>query len=268
MFKSISNCNLWTIAQNATLAVAVVLGFSLSAKAEDNKTYKTLEVSCNPFTTGELAAECNSDLGIQSETQLIAQRRGRSRKSKVDGYYAGATLGAFFPSDLDDILEADTGFGGSFFGGVKFNKYFSADIEVFGASGDFEDIPIPGGSDIESTYSGFGLYINPKAELPVFKLAGSAASVYISPGIGVSVSNVEVDFGDNIADDDVVLFSQETDATQTSISFQIKGGVKVPVSKNISVIGQLRYVSLPTEDFLVDDNLNFFSTEAGVSFNF
>ena len=266
MFKAISKSHFWAIAQNTTLAIAVVIGLSQSAKADDTKIPETLQVSCNPFATSEVDAQCNSNLDLENESEQIAQRRGRRRKSKVEGYYAGGSLGAFFASDVDDV-EANNAFGGSLFGGIKFNKYFSADVEFIGALGDFEDVEVTGGDDIELDYSGFGFYINPRAELPLFQLAGSSASIYISPGIGISQSNVGVDFNQPLNEGATFEIS-ELDASQIGFSFQIKGGIKVPVSRTINVFGQVRYVTLPTDDFLVDDSLKFFSTEAGVSLNF
>ena len=142
MYKSILKRNLWMIAQNATLAVAVVLGFSLSAKAEDTKTYETLQVSCSPFASSSLDSHCESNSVMESEAEQIAQRRGRNRKSKVDGYYGGLTVGVGFGSgELD--LEVDgldnPEYGGSFlisfFEGIKFNKNLSADLEFLLAFG-------------------------------------------------------------------------------------------------------------------------------------
>ena len=266
MFKAISKSHFWAIAQNTTLAIAIVLGLSQGAKADDTKVSETLQVSCDPFVISEANAQCNSNLDADLQGDQIAQRRGRRRKSKVEGYYAGGSLGAFFASDVDDV-EANNAFGGSLFGGIKFNKYFSADIEVIGALGDFEEVEVASGNDIELDYSGFGFYINPRAELPLFQLAGSSASIYISPGIGISQSNVSVDFNQPLNQGATFEIS-EIDASQIGFSFQVKGGVKVPVSRTINLFGQVRYVTLPTDDFLVDDSLNFFSTEAGVSLNF
>ena len=266
MFKAVLQRNFWSIAKNTTLAIAIVLGLSQGAKAEEIETQDTIEVSCNPFASEISESECNRDLSVESQPEQIAQRRGRRRKSRVEGYYAGASLGIFFPNDLDDV-ETNNGFGGSVFGGVKFNKYFSADLEVFGAFGDFEDIEVDNGEDIELNYSGFGFYINPRAELPLFQLAGSTATAFISPGIGISSSTIEVDFNQALNPDSVLDIS-ETDGTQLGFSFQVKGGIKIPVSSTINLFGQVRYAILPTDDFLVEDSLNLFSTEGGVSFNF
>ncbi len=266
MFKAISKSNLWLIARNATLAVAVVLGLSQGAKAEDTKIYETLQVSCNPFAKSNVDAQCSSNLDIKPEAEQIAQRRGRRRKSRVEGYYAGGSLGIFFPSDIDD-LETNNAFGGSIFGGIKFSKYFSTDIEVFAATGDFEDVEVEDADSIELDYTGFGFYINPRAELPLFNLAGSSASIYLSPGIGLSLTNIPVDFNQPL-NPGAQLEISEIDATQIGFSFQVKGGVKIPVSRAINVFGQVRYAILPTDDLLIEDNLNLFSAEAGISFNF
>ncbi|NJL53443.1 MAG: hypothetical protein HC930_17070 [Hydrococcus sp. SU_1_0] len=104
---------------------------------------------------------------------------------------------------------------------------------MIGAVGDFENV-----GSIELDYSGFGLYINPRAELPLFEIANSPASIFISPGIGLSLTTISVDFGQNLANDSDVFNFREIDATQISFSFQVKGGVKIPVTNSINIIGQ------------------------------
>lgn len=268
MFKTIFKGNFGAVAQNTALAIAILLGLSQGAKAEDIKPKETIEVSCNPFAIDVSDSQCDSNSSIEPEPEQIAQRRGRRRKSRVEGYYAGGSLGVFFPNDIEDE-ETNNAFGGSIFGGIRFSRYFSADIEAFGAFGDFEDATDddPNTEDVELDYSAIGFYINPRAELPLFQIAGSFASIYISPGIGISQSNISVDFNTPLNQGATFEIS-EIDATQLGFSFQIKGGVKVPISRTINVFGQVRYATLPTDDFLLDDSLNLFSTEAGVSFNF
>ena len=305
------------IAKNTTLAVAIVCGFSLSAKAEDVKTYETLQVSCNPFASDSINSQCSSNSSVESEADLIAQsRRGRRRKSKVDGYYAGFGLGGIFPSGSVDFnteaivnlpeVDYNGGFSGSIFGGIKFNKSLAAELEFllgFGSSdteafdaeianradiirgianeapdevtinGNFED------SDIN--YSAFALYISPKFSLPI----SSKFGVYLSPGIGLSQTNVNYesnsDLSIGIQTDDAAItdtvndFNNITDDTdrdlsQTGISFQIKAGASFQISETIGLFGQLRYATLPTEsnDEFDTDSLNSFGTQAGLTFNF
>ena len=138
------------MAQNATLAVAVVLGFSLNAQAEDTKTYQTLQVSCNPFISSNLAKCDSNSLSIaELENQIVAQsRRGRRKgprsKGNIDGYYGGFSIGVGLANgeiDFDDGSpnpEYANGFVGSVFGGIKFSNNFSADLEFLLARGGFD----------------------------------------------------------------------------------------------------------------------------------
>ena len=299
--------------------MAVVLGFAINANAEDIKTYETLQVSCNPFASDSIDNQCSSNSNVEPEADLIAQSRrgrGRRRKSKVDGYYAGFGLGGMFPGGSVDFntesivnlpeVDYNGGFSGSIFGGIKFNKSLAAELEFllgFGSSdteafdaeianradiireianeapdevtinGNFED------SDIN--YSAFALYISPKFSLPI----SNKFDVYISPGIGLSQTNVNYesnsDLSIGIQTDDPNInntvngFNNITDDTdrdlsQTGISFQIKAGVSFQISETIGLFGQLRYATLPTEsnDEFDTDSLNSFGTQAGLTFNF
>ena len=332
MFKSISKRNLWTVAKNATLTVAVVLGFSVAAKAEDTKNIETLQVSCNPFASSELNTQCNSNSSIDSQGDQIAQtRRGRRRKSKVQGYYGGFSLGVGFPSggvtpqsDIINVLEGaatdadvgsgfseieyNTGFNGSVFGGINFSKNLAADLEFqagFGSgdadnfNSDFDQLfdvfrnpeggvidPIATGDlNAEVDYSSFALYINPRFNLPV----SEKFSVFVSPGIGLSQTNVNYkadsnaqfneNFGTLIGVDQEVVdtvnreleeLDSDRDSSRTGISFQIKAGASYQISDTIGIFGQFRYATLPTEsnDEFDPDSLNAFSTQGGLTFNF
>ena len=216
------------IAKNTTLAVAIVCGFSLSAKAEDIKTYETLQVSCNPFASNSVNSQCSSNSSVESEADLIAQNRrgrGRRRKSKVQGYYAGFSLGAGFPSGEVSISESgeltlgdnnistnfdfDPGINGSVFGGLNFNKNLGAELEFllgFGSadtddfnqgvddafgdlreqSAQFQAIDFTGGIETDVDYSAFALYASPKFNLPI----SNRFNLFLSPGIGLSQTNV------------------------------------------------------------------------------
>ena len=212
MLAPILKSNIAKITKNITLAMAIVLGFSLSTKAEETQTYETLEISCNPFLSYGLNSECDLNLAVESETDIVAQtRRGRRRKSKVQGYYGGFSLGVGFPSgeldfgDIPDIEfsdpEYDTTFLGSLFGGIKFTKSISADLEFLLALGGvdsdslengFNDFAaasgVEGSLSTDGDFSAFAFYINPRFELPLSKSGNF--NVYITPGIGLSQTNV------------------------------------------------------------------------------
>ena len=76
VLKSISKYSLGMVAKSTALAVAVILGFSASLKAEETKIYKTLEVSCNPFAT--LNSQCESNLVAQSEEEEVTPKESDS----------------------------------------------------------------------------------------------------------------------------------------------------------------------------------------------
>ena len=320
MFKSISKRNIRMIVQNATLAMTLVCGFSLSSKAEDIKTYEILQISCNPFAQDSINLQCNSNSTVEPESTTIAQtRRGRRRKSKVQNYYGGFSLGVGFPSgeitlpSEETEIEFGTGFAGSVFGGVKLNKNFGAELEFALGLGnadtdDFnqsinnelnslrelaaaipDTVSVDGDFEADADYSTFALYISPRFDLPISERFG----VFVSPGIGLSQTNVnyEVDSDasvnrtgssgdpeldaefDQTAAEFNNLFEElntDRDSSRTGVSFQIKAGASYQISNTIGIFGQVRYVTLPTEsnDEFETDNLNAFSTQAGLTFNF
>ena len=318
------------IAKNTTLAVAIVCGFSLSAKAEDIKTYETLQVSCNPFTSDSINSQCSSNSSVESEADLIAQNRrgrGRRRKSKVQNYYAGFGIGAMLPSGEvsfgteEGNVDFSTGFAGSIFGGLNFSKNIGAELEFLlgfggGDTDDFEqsvddaiapfideievinnqlaalsDLSLNFDGEFESSldYSVFALYASPRFNLPV----SERFSVFISPGIGLSQTNVNLETDNSFSfsrsgssgdpqldaeldqtiiegNADLAAVATDRDSSKTGISFQIKAGASFLISETIGIFGSVRYVTLPTEsnDEFDSDSLNSFATQAGLTFNF
>ena len=288
VFNFISKPNLWAIAKKATVAVAVVLSCSLGVKAEDTKqsNNNAIQVSCNPFANNNIDAQCDpSSYSVVEQESLVAQTRrgrGRKRKSKVEGYYAGFTLGAGFPSGEIEFSnnsgtefpegEYSTGFSGSIFGGIKFTRNLAADVELYlGIGGldtdDYDDfvndpaneLLIVGEYESDGDYSAFAFYINPRFELPLSE--SGSFSLYISPGIGISQTNVNFE-----SEDEGVENIRDIDDSRTGFTYQVKGGATVAISETIGVFGQLRYTSLPTDDDV--DTINIFATEAGLKFNF
>lgn len=274
------------VLQNAALVIAIILGYSQSVQAEDNnKNDDVIQISCNPFAKDNINAQCgsNSLSTIEIEDNKIAQtRRGRRRKSKVAGYYGGFSLGVGFPSgdveltndvgtDFPDS-EYNTGFIGSLFGGIKFSKNLSADIELLlGLGGldtdaldDFTNDPnnnisIVGDYESEGDYSAFAFYLNPRFELPLNK--NGTLSLYASPGIGISQTNVNFQ-----ADDDGTQNTIDLDLSNTGFTYQVKGGASLAISDTIGVFGQLRYANLPTDEDI--DDIDIVSVEGGLKFNF
>ena len=288
MLAPILKSNIAKITKNITLAMAIVLGFSLSTKAEETQTYETLEISCNPFLSYGLNSECDRNLAVESETDLVAQtRRGRRRKSKVQGYYGGFSLGVGFPSgeldfgDIPDIEfsdpEYDTTFLGSLFGGIKFTKSISADLEFLLALGGvdsdslengFNDFAaasgVEGSLSTDGDFSAFAFYINPRFELPLSKSGNF--NVYITPGIGLSQTNVNFEAVSNFPALGDQNLNIDQDASRTGVTFQIKGGASIALSDTIGAFAQARYTTLPTDDDF--DSINIFGADAGLKFNF
>jgi hypothetical protein len=308
MFKAIS--------RNTALATCLVLGVSYGANAQNVDPYEDYQFSCSsPSTFFDTSnSECESfevvylednlqELNSQPNQNEIAQTR---RRRKTGKYYGGFTGGAFFSSgEVDLKLEEfnpdfKTAFGGSIFGGMKVNNFINAELELFlgfgGLNGDdFNNevdrlVTANGGSsqdfdlELDGDYSAVALYFSPKFEFALSK-SGRGATVFVSPGVGLSQTNVTTEIKtsgnpttvntfknllNNSTDpndrDVAKALDEQVDASQTGISFQIKAGGTFPISRNISIIGQTRFATLPTEDDI--DSIKLFSVEGGLNFKF
>ena len=293
MIPAIAKSKFGLILKNLSIATVLVLGLSQAAKAEKSNNQAELSVSCNPFISYNLDSGCSFDQEVaqinQNTTTQIAQtRRGRRRKSKVQGYYGGFSLGLGLPSgaavdpdaeeEVDDSISPDysSGFVGSLFGGIKFTKNLSSDLEfLLGLGGIDTDglndlinsnpqdfgIPEDVSVELDGDYSAFAFYINPRFELPVGK--DNKFIVYASPGIGLSQTNVNINAEGTDGTD---TGAAEEDSSTTGFTFQIKGGAQYRISDTTSILGQVRYANLPTDDDLED--IDLFSVETGLSFNF
>lgn len=290
------------ILKNLSIATVLVLGLSQTAEAEKPNEHTELNVSCNPFFNYDLNSGCSLDREVaqinQDTTTQVAQgRRGRKRKSKVQGYYGGFSVGIGFPSgtagENTDFTDENTGttvpliapdyttnFEGSIFGGIKFTKNIAADLEFLVALGGISDdlensindglvAIIPGFADsgftaeVDGDFSAFAFYLNPRFELPVGE--NGKFSLYASPGIGLAQTNVNVT-ADVVAEGEETIAVQDQDASNTGISFQIKGGANYLISDTTSIFGQVRYANLPTDDGF--DSIDIFGVETGLNFNF
>lgn len=164
---------------------------------------------------------------VRIEKKSSSQKRG----------YIGINPGAFFP----DSNELETGAGISLYGGTKFNPNFAADFEI----------ALLGGNTIDpflDAYGVFAAFINPRFILPFDSNNEKTASLYFSPGIGISTIAV----GNND-----VAFSDDTRAT-----WQAKVGVSTPISNKLDIFGQVRYASQFEEN-----TVDFFGTEIGLNLN-
>ncbi|MFM2311181.1 MAG: hypothetical protein RLZZ04_457 [Cyanobacteriota bacterium] len=286
------------ISKNISIAAVLFFGLAQTAKAEPNNKHQDLYIDCNPAITQDAKLNCSfnppSTEVIQStETQIAQGTRGRKRKSKVDGYYGGFSGGIGFvsgdaatQSDRDSFgedfsAEYTNSFDASLFGGIKFTDNISADLEFLLALGGldtedvnntFSDLLAEQGTEADGSFDGdfsaFALYANPRFEFPITQ--EGKLSLYISPGIGISQTNVNLSVesveGLSAAQLRDLNSQVETDESQTGISFQVKGGAEYQVSDTIDLFAQARYVTLPTGGEL--DSIKIFGLDTGLKFNF
>ena len=264
--------------KTAVLAIILATGIPVAAQAQDADTYENYQLACDS------GAECNSfDVNYEeaSEEKISQTRRTRTRRtrsSSVDNkYYAGGTLGIFFPSEIDDFqigieagtvsdlqtVDPGTGFGGSLYGGYKFSEFISADVEGFVFGGDADPL--------DSSYTSYGFFVNPRFTYTLNPDESNSVYLFASPGIGIA----GVDFGDEISDAPGV-----EDASGTGFALQAKVGAGYPVSDTIDLIGQARYfyafdVVEVTEFGAAgqvtetnDQGFDAFSIEVGANFKF
>jgi len=281
-----------TVAHASIAVSTIVLGLSQEVKAGENSNRGTIHISQDPFGA---ISNISADSDRANFTDVAQGRRrrqgGRGRNSKIEGYYAGFSGGiGFLSGSIEDTAENlsdpeySNAFLGSIFGGVKFSKYISADLEfILGVGGantdDLEadadaDANFTGDLSVDGDYAAFGLYLNPRFELPLDRR--DRLNLYLSPGLGISQTNVNLNFVnfDETSDVDPE-FRGDFDASQLGISFQIKGGASFAIRDNIVIFAQARYVDFPTEDELNPnsvvtdlDPLNIFSTELGLKLRF
>jgi hypothetical protein len=297
--KSELKSNFGLILKNLSIAAVLILGLSQAAKAEKPNDRADLNVSCNPFLNYDLNSGCSFDREVAEisqgeDTQIAQTRRGRRRKSKVQGYYGGFSAGIGFPSGTagedEEFVDEETGisvvapdyttsFDGSIFGGIKFTKNIGADLEFLlalgGISDDLEnsindgiannpDLAASGvTTQVDGDFSAFAFYINPRFELPLGE--DGKFSVYASPGIGLAQTNVNVT-ADVVAEGQDTIPVVNQDASNTGISFQVKGGANYLISDTTGIFGQVRYANLPTEEGY--DSISIFGVETGLTFNF
>ena len=90
-------------------------------------------------------------------------------------------------------------------------------------------------------------------------------ALFLSPGVGVSQlsSSLEDEIDSDIEGDNDDFDRTTIIEDDARFTWQIKGGVSIPVSSKFSIIPQVRYAS-QTGDNAVD----YFGTEIGVKFDF
>lgn len=265
--------------KTAVLAIILATGLPVAVQAQDVNDYENYRVACDS------GAECN-DFQVnyeQSDGDKVAQTRRtrprRTRSSSLDSkYYVGGTLGAFFPSEIDDFqvgvvgpgnvtnletVDPGAGFGGSVYGGYQFSELIGADIEAFVFGG--------GAEPFDSSYTSYGFFINPRFTYTIDPNNDRSIYVFASPGIGLA----GVNFGDDLSD----ALGDDSDSG-TGFALQVKAGAGYPVSDSIDIIAQARYFNafsaIETTQFgqggtvseTEDKGFNAFSIEAGANFKF
>ena len=199
--------------------------------------------------------------------------RRSTKRNDVSGY-AGGSLGAFFPiNDIEGLgtlvdyvlgtnnfednpdTELKTGFGGSLFAGVKFSDNFATDLEFTLFSGETEIN--------DTSYSQWGIYINPRVILPLSKTKNSIA-FFLSPGIGISKGKVSYDIPDSTAEllgtEEGLDLSLEDDL---SFAWQVKLGIDLPFEEKFKSFVQVRYVNP-----IGENTIDVVSTELGFAIEF
>ena len=254
----------------AMIIGAIALNWGNFVSAQEIRTLEDYLEECIPESEDdELNPECErlqeKERDLDSEADKPERRiRERSpaepeKTSDGIGGYAGITLGVFFP-DIDesrgffsgeDTEVDDAAFGSSIFAGVRFNRYLATDIELSGFVGDVDS-----DLDEDEDYSLGAFFLNPRFILPLGEKRNSL-SLFLSPGLGVSQLTSSVE--DEVDDFDRTTFIED----DTRFTWQIKGGVTVPVSSKFSILGQVRYASQTG-----DNAIDYLGTEVGVDFNF
>ncbi|MGF1588038.1 MAG: outer membrane beta-barrel protein [Pleurocapsa sp.] len=266
--------------KTSVLAIILATGFPLAVQAQEVNDYANYQVACDS------GAECN-DFEVnyeQSDGDEVAQTRrtrpGRTRTGIDDDQriYAGATLGIFFPSEIDNFqvgvvgpgnvttlqtVDPGNGFGGSVYGGYQFSELIGADIEAFVFGGDAEPF--------DSSYTSYGFFVNPRFTYTLDPDNDRSIYVFASPGIGLAGINFKDDLSDALGGDS---------DSGTGFALQIKAGGGYPVSDSIDIIAQARYFNafnaIETTQFgqggtisqTEDKDFNAFSIEAGANFKF
>ena len=150
---AIANFRLGTILKNLSLAAVLAIGLAQTAKADETNKHQNLRIACDPAINQNSRLNCSFNNLTEMNEDTVAQgSRGRRRKSKVQGYYGGFSLGIISPSggleltptdglDISSTIDYSTGFAGGVFGGINFSEKIGAELEflIGTGSGDADD---------------------------------------------------------------------------------------------------------------------------------
>ncbi len=242
--------------KTTVLAIILAMGFPTIAQAEETNKYENYQVACDK------SAECsNFDVNYeqQADAEQVAQTRRtrtrRTRRSSRDSkLHIGGHLAPFFPFDG----ELDVGFGGGIFGGYKFTKNLSLEIDVYDYFGGTE-VDDLGYNLFGAAASGvYRYYVKPNSSRSPYIFAGL--------GVGIGIANATGDVADD-ADDEGI------DTSATGFLLQGKGGVGYPITDSIDLFGQTRFfnIFLDDDDFSGagnGDDADGVALDFGATFNF
>lgn len=250
-------------------ALSLLLATTASAQAQGIRTLKDYIDNCIVENEEDRPEECDR---LKEAIELRKEDTEEEEKEEEEtargfGGYAGVTLGGYFP-DIDEDrpvfqgndTDIDAGFGSSLFAGIRFNPYFGTDLEFNGFAGEIDS-----DLDEDENYFVSGIFLNPRFTLPFSTDKKNPFALFLSPGIGVSqlASSVEDEIDSDIEGDDDDFDRTTIIEDDTRFTWQIKGGVSIPVSSKFSIIPQLRYASQTG-----DNSVDYFGTEVGVKFDF
>jgi len=229
-----------------------------STVSESTDTFSTASTSATSLEHFEIDSS-SSDMFVTEKDSEIAQNFGGG--SALNNWYAGGSLGIFFPSD--SLIK--TGFGGSGYVGYQFTPNVGGEIGLLYAGSDLSGRS--GDANILSVIAS-GRYTAPFTPNSNWNYFGTA-------GVGLTRSSVTAPAvggnGNNNLQEPVVLTTTVNgnnneepaiNSRDTSFSFELKGGVGYEFTQNTSVFGQVRYLNIS------GGNSNYFSTELGVNYKF
>jgi len=206
-----------------------------STVSESTDTFSTASTSAASLERFEIESS-NSDMFITDTESEIAQTFGGA--SALNNWYAGGSLGIFFPSDS----LRKTGFGGSGYVGYQFTPNIGGEIGLLYAGSDLSGRP--GDANIFSVI-GSARYTAPFTPNSNWNYFGTA-------GVGLTRSSVSAPQVGQVP---------AINSRDTSFSFELKAGAGYEFTQNTSAFGQVRFLNIAS-------NSNYFSTELGINYKF
>jgi len=222
-----------------------------STVSESTDTFSTASTSAASLERFEIESS-NSDMFITDTESEIAQTFGGA--SALNNWYAGGSLGIFFPSDS----LRKTGFGGSGYVGYQFTPNIGGEIGLLYAGSDLSGRP--GDANIFSVI-GSARYTAPFTPNSNWNYFGTA-------GVGLTRSSVSAPaVAGSGRNNDIISITEvddgqpAIDSRDTSFSFELKAGAGYEFTQNTSAFGQVRFLNIA-------GNSNYFSTELGINYKF